>query len=311
MKLAVSASPHVHSGASARRIMLDVIIALVPALVAAVYLFGPRALLLTLVTVAAAVLSERISRHLMRRDSTIGDLSAVVTGLILALNLPSTLPFWMAILGAVVAVVIAKQFFGGLGQNFANPAVVGRLMLVLSFPVYMTAAFAEPLAWRGTVDAVSSATPLFAYYSGQPIPGLRDLFFGIHAGSMGETSAFALLLGGAYLMIRRVISPIIPIAVVGTVLIIAMLGGHNPLFHLLSGGLLLGAIFMATDYATSPITRKGKLIFGVGVGLITVVIRLFAALPEGISFGILLMNILVPHIERLTMKKPFGYRKES
>jgi len=292
--------------------MLDVIIALIPALVAAAIFFGPRALLITAGTISAAVLAEMISRWIMKRDTdSIYDLTAVITGLLLALSLPVTIPMWMAAIGAAVAIVVVKQFFGGVGQNFINPAVAGRLVLVLSYPIAMTAAWVSPFAHRcvpcvAAIDAVSAATPFGIIAAGEPLPPLMDLFLGIHAGSMGETSALALLLGGVYLVIRRVISPVIPLTFIGTTVLIVTLAGQDPLAHLFTGALLFVAIFMATDYATSPLHVWGRVIFGIGCGLITAVIRLFAAAPEGVGFALIIMNILVPHIETLTVQKPFG-----
>ena len=308
-KLTVAASPHIQDGSSARRIMLDVVISLMPALIAATIFFGPRALLLTVVTTAAAVLSEIISRRIMKRNTdSVYDLTAVITGLLLALSLPVSMPFWMAVVGAAVAIVVVKQFFGGVGQNFVNPAIAGRLMLVLSYPIAMNASWTAPFAYRG-VDAVTSATPLALLAEGLSPGSLADLFFGFHAGSMGETSILALLLGAAYLLFRRVISPVIPLTFIGTTLLLVTLAGQDPLIHLFSGSLVFVAVFMATDYVTSPINTKGRIIFGIGCGLITAVIRLFGALPEGVSFAVLIMNILVPHIESLTLPKAFGHKE--
>lgn len=306
-KLLVSPSPHIHSGASTRRIMLDVIIALVPAAVISIIYFGYNAALLIAVCIASAVFSEWASRKIMKREGTCGDLSAVVTGLILALNLPSTLPLWMAIIGAAVAIVVVKQFFGGLGQNFANPAIVGRIVLTMSFTAAMTN-WVEPFSWlKG--DAVTTATPLASTYSGNA--DYLDMFLGLTGGSMGETCALALLIGGVYLICRKVISPIIPVVYVGTTALMLFVCGEDPIKGVLSGGLMLGAFFMATDYVTSPNTKLGKVIFAVGCGLVTAVIRVYGSLPEGASFSILLMNILTPQIDRLVLSKPFGVHKEK
>lgn len=300
--LVVSSSPHLHSGDSTRGIMLDVLIALLPATAASVLLFGWRAAALIVVCIAACLASEILSRAAMRRPQTVGDLSAAVTGLLLALNLPPTLPLWQAAFGSVVAIVVAKQLFGGLGQNFVNPALAGRLVLLASFPATMNNWIAPAAPFRP--DAISSATPL-ALTEGESV-SLTDLFLGTHGGSLGETCALALLLGGVYLVVRRVISPRIPLAYIGTVAVFALLAGENPLVHVLSGGLLLGAIFMATDYVTSPITPWGKIVYGVGCGLLTMLIRLYGSLPEGVSFAIVIMNILTPLIERATRSLPFG-----
>lgn len=325
--LTVSASPHKRTADTTRGIMLDVILALIPALILSVVLFGPRALLVTVVSVAACVLFEFLARKVMKRNTTIGDLSAVVTGVLLAFNLPSTIPLWMVVIGDAVAIIVVKQFFGGIGQNFVNPALVGRIVLMASFPVQMSD-YPAPFAWRmPEVAAVTSATPLAQFsdvYGAENLqsamdaaglPSLLDMLFGVRGGCLGETCAIALLLGFVYLLIRRVISPTIPLMYVGTVAVIMLIAGKGNLefvaYQLLSGGLLLGAIFMATDYTTSPVNFKGKLLYALGCGIITALIRIFASLPEGVSFSILLMNILVPHLDRLTTPKPFGTRKEK
>ena len=319
-KLLVSASPHIHSPETTTGVMGDVIISLLPALVMAVVWFGSRALVLTAVCIGTAVLAEWVSRRVMKRPNTLGDLSAVVTGLILALNLPATLPLWMAAIGSIVAIVVVKQMFGGIGQNFVNPAMTARIILMVSFPTAM-ARWTAPLASAWSADAVTTATPMVSLAASSggnlsaDLPSLWQMLVGYHGGSMGEVCALALLVGGVYLIIRRVISPIIPAAYIGTVAVWMLLAGHGDLrfvaYELLGGGLLLGAFFMATDYATSPITAKGKWIFGIGCGIITSVIRLYGSLPEGVSFSIILMNILVPHIERLTLPRAFGAEKEK
>lgn len=306
-KLFVSSSPHLRSGTGVRSIMLDVIIALAPALIASVILFGLRALLVTAVSVAAAVLAEYLSRKIMKRPNSIGDLSAVVTGMLLAFNLPVSIPLWIAALGSAIAIVVVKQFFGGIGQNFVNPALAGRIILMVSFPAQMTK-WTMPLTSFSGLDAVTTATPLGILSEGgeQAMPPLLDMFFGVRGGCLGETCAVALLLGGVYLVARKVINPIIPICYVGTAALLSLAFGLDPLVQMLSGGLLLGAIFMATDYATSPLTNWGKVIFGIGCGVLTMIIRQFGSLPEGVSFSIVLMNILVPYIDRLTRPVPFG-----
>lgn len=318
-RLLVSASPHIHAPETTSGIMLDVILALLPALAAAIWLFGSRAAVLTAVCVGTAVLAEWLSRKAMKRPNTIGDLSAVVTGLLLALNLPATLPLWMAAVGSVIAIVVVKQMFGGIGQNFVNPALTARIILMVSFPTAM-ARWVAPFEHAWSADAVTQATPMASLAAGgnavsDSLPSLSQMLFGLHGGSMGEVCSAALLLGGAYLLIRRVISPIIPVAYLGTVALWMLAAGHGDLtfvaYELLGGGLLLGAIFMATDYTTSPITAKGKWIFGIGCGIITSVIRLYGSLPEGVSFSIILMNILVPHIERLTKPRAFGAEKKA
>lgn len=322
-RLTVSASPHVRSSETTTGIMLDVIIALVPALVMSVVYFGSRALVLTAVTVLAAVLSEFVSRKVMKRDNTIGDLSAVVTGIILAFNLPATIPLWMAAIGSVIAIVVVKQMFGGVGQNFVNPAMTARIILMVSFPTAM-ANWIVPGADAWSADAVTAATPMATLAAAKggdlsavadQLPSIAEMLLGRHGGSMGEVCSVALICGGFYLLLRKVISPVIPFFFIGTVAVFMFFaGGGNidfVIYQLLGGGLMLGAFFMATDYATSPITKKGKIIFAIGCGLITSVIRIYGALPEGVSFSIILMNILVPHIENFTLSKPFGFVKEK
>lgn len=312
--LIMSSSPHLRDTSTTRRIMLDVVIALVPASLFGIYFFNIRALFVIMVTILACVLSEYITRKVLKRESTIGDFSAVVTGLLLALNLPPTIPLWIAAVGGVVAIVIVKQLFGGLGQNFMNPALGARVILVISWAGYMTDWVAPG------PDAVSSATPLGILKEGTAaaeasLPGYADLFIGNVGGCIGETSVLALLIGALYLIYRRVITLEIPLTFIGTVALFTWIFGGNGLFtgdfvyHVLSGGLILGAFFMATDYATSPVTRKGKLIMGIGCGLLTSVIRLFANYPEGVSFAIILMNIVVPLIDRYTVPKSFGGEK--
>lgn len=309
-KLTVSASPHVRSPHTATGIMLDVIIALIPALIAAVVIFGTQVLLVTLVCVGSAVLSEYLCRKVMKRHQTIGDLSAVVTGLLLAFNLPVSVPLWIAALGSIIAIVVVKQMFGGIGQNFVNPALAARIILLVSFPSKMT-------GW--TLDGVTTATPLASLKSGEVIsaelPSMVDMLLGKHGGCLGEVCSVALILGGIYLIVRKVISPAIPLSYIGTVAVFMLLAGKGSLeftaYQLLSGGLLIGAIFMATDYTTSPVSFKGKIIFGIGCGLITAAIRVFGGYPEGVSFSIIIMNILVSHIERLTTAKPFGTPKKD
>ena len=302
-KFYVSPSPHLRSHASTRRIMLDVIIALVPAIIASCVHFGWYPLLILAVCVAVCVASEFISRLIMKRDNTVGDLSAVVTGVLLALNLPANINPLIAAFGALAAIVVVKQMFGGLGMNFVNPALAGRIILLVSFPTAMTTWVASNFQ---AVDAVTSATPLAAEANTY---SYLELLLGSHGGSMGETCAIALILGGVYLVIRRVISATIPLVIMGSAALTSLILGRDPLFELLSGGLLLGAVFMATDYVTSPITFRGKVIYGVGIGVLTVLIRQFANIPEGMSFAILLFNILTPLIENITAKKPFGAKK--
>lgn len=299
-KMNITTSPHISSIDNTSGIMLDVIFALLPATICGICFFGFHAALIVAVSVASAVAAEYIWCRAVKKQATIRDLSAIVTGLLLGLNLPPTLPLWMAALGSAIAIVVVKQMFGGLGHNFANPAITARITLMVSFPTAMTT-FVDPFV---ASDAVSTATPLSG---SQLIPtDITGLFFGNYPGCIGETSALLLLAGGIYLVLRRVITPHLPIAFLTSAAALSALLGENPLYTILSGGIMLGSIFMATDYVTSPPTKWGKVLFGVGAGLITVVIRHFGNVPEGVSFAILLMNILTPHITRLTTGKPFG-----
>ena len=315
----VAPSPHVHGKDTTRGIMRDVLIALMPALVVSTYVYGVPVLVITGVSVACCVLFEHaIQRFLFKKKSTIGDFSAVLTGVLLAFNLPSSLPLWMVALGALVAIGIGKMSFGGLGRNPFNPALVGRVFLLLSFPVAMTS---FPPA---RVDAFSGATPLAfvkeALKSGESLSefisqvSYRDLLLGLHGGSLGEIAALALLVGGVYLIVRKVITWHIPVFILGTMAVFTGLIHHitpGPIFHLLTGGAMLGAFFMATDYATSPMSRKGMAIYGIGIGLITICIRVWGAYPEGISFAILIMNAVVPLIDKYIRPKRFGVVKRA
>ncbi|MEE0982288.1 MAG: RnfABCDGE type electron transport complex subunit D, partial [Acutalibacteraceae bacterium] len=293
---------------------------LVPALIASVVFFGPRALLIECIAVGTCVIFEYFSRVVMNRYQTVGDLSAVITGLLLAFNLPVSIPLWMVPIGSAVAIVVTKQFFGGIGQNFVNPAIAGRIVLLASFPVAMST-WTAPLTWSGSnLDGMTSASPLADIHSMissgvAPEATLTEMLVGWRAGCLGETCAIAILLGGLYLVIRKVISPTIPLIYIGTVALFMLVAGKGDLsfvaYELLGGGLLLGAIFMATDYTTSPITFKGKIIFAIGCGVITSLIRIFGNLPEGVSYSIIIMNILVPLIENITLPKPFGTPKKE
>ena len=308
--LTVAASPHIRSHNSTIKIMGDVIIALMPALIAACFIFGLRVLLVTVVCVGCCVLFEYLIRKVMKRENTIGDLSAVVTGILLAFSLPVSIPLWIAAIGSFFAIVVVKQLFGGIGQNFANPAVTARIVLFVSFGSQMTH-WVEPFYYQNTTlaDAVTTATPLTLIGKADQLPAWTDLFFGIRGGCIGEGCVLALLLGGIYLVIRRVITPTTPLVYMGTVCLLSFLFGSDPIAQILSGSVVLGAIFMATDYSSSPVTEWGKVIFGFGCGLITVVIRLFANYPEGVSFAILLMNILTPYIDKATAHRPLGAKK--
>ena len=302
-KLIVTAAPHITGPDSPQKIMQRVCLALCPTLVAAVIIFGINALILTLVTVAACVFFEWGYCKLVHREVPVGDFSAVVTGMLLAFNLPSTLPWWMAVVGAFISIVIVKQLFGGLGYNFANPAIVGRIALAMGFAGRMTS-FGYP---RG-VDAATAATPL-AHIADFGPGDYVTLLLGNHGGVLGETCAITLLAGGIYLIATKVISPIIPVTYLGTVAVLSLAAGQDPIVQLLSGGLILGAFFMATDYVTSPTTQKGKLIFGLGLGVITCAIRFLGTMAEGVSFSILLMNLVVPYIEVLTRQDKLGIAK--
>lgn len=295
-------SPHIRSQRTTQNIMLDVVIALCPALAASVYLFGLRSLLLTAVSVAACVLFEYLYEKLLKKPVTVLDLSAVVTGMLIAFNVPVNMPVWQLIVGDFFAIVIAKQLFGGLGCNFMNPALVGRIVMMFSFTSNITT-YALP---ADTIDALSSATPLVVMDQ-LDFSKFTQLFLGVHGGTIGETCSLALLIGGLYLILTGVIKPIIPLAYIGACCFFTWIfGGAQPVLSIFAGGLLLGAFFMATDYVTSPITNTGKLIFGLFCGFITAVIRVFGNYAEGITFSIILANILVPYINDLTMKKPLG-----
>ncbi|NOH15647.1 RnfABCDGE type electron transport complex subunit D [Clostridium cochlearium] len=299
----VSSSPHIREKHTTQSIMRDVIIALLPATVAGVYFFKKEALLIILASVISCVLAEYIWQKATNQKVTISDLSAVVTGLLLAFNLPASAPLWLPIIGGFFSIIIVKQFFGGLGQNIVNPALAGRAFLLASWPVQMT-------TW--TLDGATTATPLAilkgAEATGATLPSLMDAFVGHVGGCIGETSALALLLGGAYLIYKKVIDWKIPATFIGTTLIITAIAGRagNPIYELFVGGLMIGAIFMATDYATCPITPKGRIIFGIGCGVITSIIRIFGGYPEGVSYSILIMNLFVPLIERWTTPRTFG-----
>ena len=304
--LNVNSSPHIKHFDTTSGIMLDVIIALLPACVFGCIIFGFRAALVVATAIMVAVLSEFLWNKILKKDMTIGDLSAVVTGLLLGMNLSPKTPLWIVAIGSVVAIIVVKQMFGGIGCNFANPAITARIVLLVSFPSALSK-YDLPF-----IDTVTEATPL-AYLSSGSLSYLpesinfKNLFFGLQEGCIGETSAFLLLIGGLYLVMRRVISPVIPLSYIGSVALLSFVAGDNLTIAVFGGGLMLGAIFMATDYTTSPTSALGKLIFGLGCGVITFVIRKFASLPEGVSYSILIMNILVPYINKVSLKKPFGY----
>ncbi|MCH5296928.1 MAG: RnfABCDGE type electron transport complex subunit D [Ruminococcus sp.] len=304
-KLISSVSPHISSKRTTQKVMLDVIIALLPAGVASVIIFGARALLVIGVCVAVCVVSEWVFEKICKKENTIPDLSAVVTGILLAYNLPVSIPLWQAAFGSLFAIVVVKQLFGGIGQNFANPAITARVVMLTAFSGTMT-------TWT-FADATSTATPLALMFKGElnSLPSYSDMLLGLHGGSLGETCIIALLAGGIYLIVRRVITWHTPVAFIGTVLVMSLIFDKAPLYQLMSGGLVIGAFFMATDYATTPSTKWGKVIFGIGCGLITILIRFWGTSPEGVSYSILLMNIFTPYISRLTRSKPLvgGDRK--
>ncbi len=303
LKLQLSSSPHILTQRTTRVIMLDVVISLLPATAAGIVWFGMPAVAVVLTCIAAAVLSEMLFNLAIKKKQTIGDFTAVITGLLLALNLPANVPLWQAAIGSIFAIIVVKCLFGGLGRNIVNPAITARVFMLVAFGSMAQAAF--------PADVTSGATPLVDLAEGN-VPSLIDLFIGRHGGAIGETCVLALLIGGIYLLARGVITWHLPVAFIGTVFAfsLALVGDlTTALAWCLSGGLFLGAIFMATDYVTSPDTGWGKIIFGVGAGVITVLIRFWGNYPEGVSFAILLMNILNPFILSWTIRKPFGGKK--
>lgn len=300
----VSSSPHIHSKHSVKGIMRDVAIALLPATAAGIYFFKLQAALVILVSVLSCVAAEAIWQKATKQKVTIDDYSAVVTGLLLAFNLPASVPLWIPAIGGFFAIIIVKQFFGGLGQNFMNPALAARAFLLASWPVQMT---------NWTVDGVSAATALGILKEGNgALPSLMNVFVGNVGGCIGETSVIALLIGGAYLLYKRIISWHIPVTYIGTVFVLTWIFGRggfmtgNPVYEIFAGGLMLGAIFMATDYSSSPMTPKGQIIMGIGCGVLTSIIRIYGGYPEGVSYSILLMNLFVPLIDKYTVPKAFG-----
>ncbi len=303
-KMIVSSSPHFQGKITTQSIMLDVVIAMLPAAIMSVVLFGLNAVILLVVSVFSCFAFEYISRKVMKRKQTVSDLSCVVTGVLLAFNLPPSAHPLLAVFGALVAIVVVKQMFGGIGQNFVNPALTARIVLMNSFPVRMT-------TWTSPFDATTTATPLALLEQGEAVPSYIDMLIGTRAGSLGETCIIALLLGGVYLVVRKVISPVIPVTYMASSAVMSLILGRDPIFDLLAGGLVLGAIFMATDYATSPIHTKARIVYAIGCGVLTILIREFASLPEGVSYSIMIMNILVPLIERAITVKTFGKVKEA
>ena len=319
-KLIVSHSPHISSNDTVAKIMLDVIIALMPAFAAGILIFGFRALVVTLVCIISCVLSEYIWQKILKKPDTTYDLSAIVTGMLLAFNLPASIPLWMAVIGSVFAIIVVKQFFGGLGHNFMNPALAGRAFLLAAWALPMTTWYAPDtiLPVFSAPDAISAATPLAAYANGAADFNYFTLFIGNTGGCIGETSALAILIGAIYLVAKKVIRIRVPLIYIATVALgMWLFGGSegiatgDPLYAILSGGLMLGACFMATDYTTTPTTPCGQIIFALGCGIITVLIRVWGGYPEGVSYSILLMNIATPLIDKVAAPKRFGYVKKK
>lgn len=329
-KIVISQSPHLHTKDNVKKLMYAVIIALLPSLIMSIYLYGVGALIVNITAIISAILFEwAITKFLLKGKSTILDGSAVLTGLLLAFNVPSNLPVWMIIIGALIAIGVGKLSFGGLGQNIFNPALVGRVFLLISFPVQMTSWPVPVESQLKYVDAITGATPLGIMKEGlknseqmssimEKIPSHMEMFFGMMGGSLGEISALLLIIGGVYMLIRKVITWHIPVSIILTVFLFSGLlwiinpeTNADPLFHLLTGGLMLGAIFMATDYVTSPMSCTGKIIFGVGIGLLTIIIRVWGAYPEGVSFAILILNAFVPLINKGFKPTLFGKLKKA
>ena len=320
-KLLVSSSPHIHTNQYITKMMRDVLIALFPALLAGIVFFGYRALVVTLVSVASCVLFESLWNRFMKKEDTIGDLSACVTGVLLAFSMPANVPLWLPVVGALFSIIICKQLFGGLGQNFINPALGGRAFLMASWPVLMTT-FVMPFqpmplfSSVANIDAISSATPLGLMKLQGEMTGYMDLFIGQIGGCIGETSALALLIGAVYLICRRVIKLYAPMAYLGSTMLFGWLMGYDgfmtgdPLFHLLSGGLMLGAFFMITDYTTTPTTNLGSMVAGIIAGFFTILIRVKGGYPEAVTYSIMLVNIITPLIDKWILPRQYGRVKK-
>lgn len=309
-RLAVSSSPHIRSSATTSRIMLDVIIALTPALIAGCVIFGLRALAVVATCVVSAVASEFVFNVITKKEQTVGDFSAAVTGMLLGLNLHANSPIWQCVIGSIFAIIVVKCFFGGLGCNFANPAITARVFLLICFAGTLGGGAVPKLS--SAPELVSGATPLSVLKAGGELPEILDMLLGMRGGAIGETCTVALLIGFIYLVVRKVINFEIPLIFVGTVFVLSLIVDNSfftATYQILSGGLVFGAVFMATDYVTTPITRSGKMIFAFGCGLITFLVRYFGNYPEGVSFAILFMNILSPYIERWTQKRALGGKK--
>ncbi|MDD3726145.1 MAG: RnfABCDGE type electron transport complex subunit D [Candidatus Ratteibacteria bacterium] len=306
----IRCSPHMHSRETTTKIMWSVVISLLPATAAAIYFFGPSALMVILTCIISCYIGEVVSHLIFYKKVKAFDGSAVVTGVLLSFVLPPSIPLWMAAIGGFLAIFLVKELFGGIGFNIFNPALAARTILTVSFPLEMTQ-FVAPLSYR--VNAITTATPLGIMKEGigGQLPSLWDMFIGNRAGCLGETSILLLLVGAIFLLARKIITWHIPVSYILTVAVITALTGQNPMFHILAGGLILGAFFMATDYVTSPITSKGKIIFGIGCGIITSLIRLKGSYPEGVAYSIIFMNMFVPLIDKFTMPKKFGLVKSK
>ena len=320
LKLIATSNPHIRGSETTRSIMLDVIIAMCPALIWAIIYFGVEALLLTAVSVVGCVVFEGLYRKLMHKPQSIDDLSAVVTGMLLAFVCPATTPLWMILIGDFFAIIVVKQLFGGIGKNFLNPALAGRAFLIASYANHMTT-WIVPNSLKGVVDGTTMATPMTYLYSGEAMPAYlnyKNIILGNMPGCIGEISAIALLIGAAYLLIRKVITWRIPTAFIGTVVVLTFIFGHEGysradwvVYNVFSGSMLLGAFFMANDYATSPVTMPGQLLYGFGCGVLTVLIRYFGSYPEGVSYGILIMNLCTWAIDKAFCRPQFGVTKED
>ena len=311
MALHISTGPHLRSRQDTPSLMRDVLIALCPATAASLYFYGLRAMWILLVSTACAVLSEYLWQRLMKKPIRVNDFSAAVTGLLIGLNMPATVPVWVPAIGSVFAIIIVKQLFGGIGHNFLNPALAARAVLLTSWPSYMTKALVPERTltfglFESQVDAITSATPLVA-----PVSDIRNLLMGNIAGAIGETCKIAILLGLVYLLIRGVIRWQIPVCMLGTVALMSWILGKDPLAAVLSGGVLFGAVFMATDYVTTPMLKVGQAIFGVGAGILVVLIRNYGNYPEGVTYAILIMNIVTPLLDRSLKRKVYGEVKQN
>lgn len=310
MEVIVSVSPHIKTKQDTKNIMWTVFLSLIPTLIVSMWLFGPRALIVVLISIITAIITEAMTQKLMKRKITVFDGSAAVTGILFAFTLPPNIPLWMVVIGSFLAIFLAKQLFGGLGHNIFNPALVGRAILLASFPIEMTT-WTVPVLSFSSINAITSPSPLniLKMHLNQPLPSYFDLFVGNIPGCLGETCKLTLLIGAIILFIKKIINWRIPISFIGTVAILSLVAGRDVIFAILSGGLILGAFFMATDMVTTPTTKKGEIIFGLGCGAITFLIRTFGGFPEGVCYSILFMNCLTPLIEKWTLPRKFGEKK--